>query len=332
MPNCFGLAHIMSSDECWHAHDRDRTIALLSALTPTEGFTLTALDGVKLMRWNRAIPRSPVFYEPSIVFVCQGRKIGYLGGEVYQYNPQQFLILSVPLPFESETIASAEEPLLAISIRINLSMVSELLLSVAPDTTLKINGKSGISSTPLDMRLSNAVVRLLECLQSRAEAAVLGQAIIREIHYRILQSSQASAILAAHSTHHNMGKIGKALRLIHAEYANELNVDKLAAESAMSVPSFHAAFRDVTATSPIQYLKKTRLHKARLLMVQDGLSAISAASRVGYESASQFSREFKRMFGKSPMEEVSAVRTALMTSPSAVSERYVAQEYVTVQQ
>jgi AraC-like DNA-binding protein len=129
-----------------------------------------------------------------------------------------------------------------------------------------------------------------------------------------------------------MGKISKALRLIHAEYANELNVDKLAAESAMSVPSFHAAFRDVTATSPIQYLKKTRLHKARLLMVQDGLSAISAASRVGYESASQFSREFKRMFGKSPMEEVSAVRTALITSPSAVTERYAAEEYVTVQQ
>lgn len=322
----------MINSECWHAHDNDRTIALLSALTPTEGFTLTALDGVKLMRWNRTIPRSPVFYEPSIVFVCQGRKIGYLGGEVYQYNPQQFLILSVPLPFESETIASAEEPLLAISIRINLSMVSELLLSVAHDAPVNINGKSGISSTPLDMRLSNAVVRLLECLQSRTEATVLGQAIIREIHYRILQSSQASAILAAHSSHNNMGKISKALRLIHAEYANELNVDKLAAESAMSVPSFHAAFRDVTATSPIQYLKKTRLHKARLLMVQDGLSATSAASKVGYESASQFSREFKRMFGKSPIEEVSAVRTALITSPSGIADKHGAEKYVTVQQ
>lgn len=313
----------MSSGECWHAHDRDRTITLLSALTPTEGFTLTALDGVKLMRWNRAIPRSPVFYEPSIVFVCQGRKIGYLGGEVYQYNPQQFLILSVPLPFESETIASAEEPLLAISIRINLSMVSELLLSLAHDAPVNINGKSGISSTPLDMRLSNAVVRLLECLQSRTEAAVLGQSIIREIHFRILQSPQASAILAAHSTHNNMGRISKALRLIHAEYANELNVDKLAGEALMSIPSFHAAFREVTATSPIQYLKKTRLHKARLLMVQDGLSATLAASKVGYESASQFSREFKRMFGKSPMEEVSAVRSALITTPSDVADRYV---------
>jgi AraC-like DNA-binding protein len=275
------------------------------------------------MRWNRSIPRSPVFYEPSIVFVCQGRKIGYLGGEVYQYNPQQFLILSVPLPFESETIASLEEPLLAISIRINLAMISELLLSVEHDTPMKINGKSGITSTPLDARLSNAVVRLLECLQSKTEATVLGQAIIREIHYRILQTSQASAILAAHSTHNNIGKISKALRLIHSEYDKELNVDKLASESTMSVPSFHAAFRDVTATSPIQYLKMTRLHKARLLMVQDGLSATLAASKVGYESASQFSREFKRMFGKSPMEEVSAVRSALITTPSDVDARYV---------
>lgn len=332
MPNYFISTHIMNNNECWHAHDKDRTIALLSALTPTEGFTLTALDGVKLMRWNRAIPRSPVFYEPSIVFVCQGRKVGYLGGEVYQYNPQQFLILSVPLPFESETIASAEEPLLAISIRINLSMVSELLLSVAHDAPMNINGKSGISSTPLDKQLSNAVVRLLECLQSKVEASVLGQSIIREIHYRILQSSQASAILAAHSTHNNMGKISKALRLIHAEYANELNVDTLAAVSAMSVPSFHAAFRDVTATSPIQYLKKTRLHKARLLMVQDGINATLAATKVGYESASQFSREFKRMFGKSPMEEVSAVRSALITSPGEFVANQMVDQYVTVQQ
>lgn len=313
----------MGNMECWTAHDRDKTITLLSALTPNEGFTLTGLDGVKLMRWNRSIQRSPVFYEPSIVFVCQGRKIGYLGGEVYQYNPQQFLILSVPLPFESETIASPEEPLLAISIRINLSMVSELLLSIEHDAPMEINGRSGITSTPLDAQLSNAVVRLLECLKSKTDSVVLGHAIIREIHYRILQSSQAAAILAAHSTHNNMGKISKALRLIHTEYAMELNVDKLAAESAMSVPSFHAAFRDVTATSPIQYLKKTRLHKARLLMVQDGVSATSAASKVGYESASQFSREFKRMFGKSPMEEVSAVRSALITTPSDSAARYV---------
>lgn len=313
----------MSNADCWYAHDRDKTIALLSSQTRSEGFTLTALDGVKLMRWNRSIPRSPVFYEPSIVFVCKGRKIGYLGGEVYQYNPQQFLILSVPLPFESETIASLEEPLLAISIRINLAMISELLLNVEHDTPMKINGKSGITSTPLDARLSNAVVRLLECLQSKTEATILGQAIIREIHYRILQTSQASAILAAHSTHNNMGKISKALRLIHSEYDKELNVDKLASESTMSVPSFHAAFRDVTATSPIQYLKMTRLHKARLLMVQDGLSATLAASKVGYESASQFSREFKRMFGKSPMEEVSAVRSALITTPSDADAKYV---------
>jgi AraC-like DNA-binding protein len=313
----------MSNSDCWSAHDRDKTIALLSTLTPSEGFTLTALEGVKLMRWNRAIPRTPVFYEPSIVFVCQGRKIGYLGGEVYQYNPQQFLILSVPLPFESETIATLEEPLLAISIRISLSMVSELLLSLEHVAPMKVNGKSGITSTPMDARLSNAVVRLLECLQSKMDATVLGPAIIREIHYRILQTSQASAILAAHSTHNNMGKIGKALHLIHAEYDKELNVDKLASESMMSVPSFHAAFRDVTATTPIQYLKKTRLHKARLLMVQDGLSATLAASRVGYESASQFSREFKRMFGKSPLEEVNTVRSALITTPSDAADTYV---------
>lgn len=313
----------MSNPECWYAHDRAKTIQLLGALAPSEGFTLTPLDGVKLMRWNRSLPRSPVFYEPSIVFVCQGRKIGYLGDEVYQYNPHQFLVLSVPLPFESETIASAEEPLLAISIRINTATLAELLMTLAQTPAMDSQCRCCIASTPLDAKLSNAVVRLLECLTSKNEITILGQAILREIHYRVLQSAQASAILAALQTHHSLGKVSKALRLIHSEYADALNVEKLAIESAMSVPAFYAAFKEITATSPIQYLKMTRLHKARLLMVQDRISASQAAGKVGYESASQFSREFKRMFGKSPLEEANTLRSALITAPSEHAAAYV---------
>lgn len=316
----------MGHPECWHAHDRARTIELLGRLAPKEGFTLTHLDGVKLMRWNRSIPRSPVFYEPSIVFICQGKKIGYLGDETYQYNPNQFLVLSVPLPFESETIASIDEPLLGISIRINNSTLTELLIELEQAPVMDQSCRCCITSTALDAKLSNAVVRLLECLVSQGESAILGQSVIREIHYRVLQSSQASAILAALQTHHSLGKVSKALRLIHSEYAEELNVEKLASESAMSVPAFFAAFKEVTATSPIQYLKMTRLHKARLVMIQDGLTAAQAASKVGYESASQFSREFKRMFGKSPLDEVNTLRSTLGTVPSETS------RYVSVQQ
>lgn len=313
----------MSNPDCWYEHDRVRTIALLGKLAPTEGFTLTALEGVKLMRWNRSIARSPVFYEPSIVFVCQGKKIGYLGDEVYQYNPQQFLVLSVPLPFESETIASLEEPLLAISIRINPAILAELLMTLGQAPVADSQCRCCITSTPLDAQLSNAVVRLLECLSSKMETAILGQAILREIHYRVLKSAQASAILAALHSHHSLGKVSKALRLIHNEYADDLNVETLASESAMSVPAFFAAFKEVTATSPIQYLKMTRLHKARLLMIQDGISATLAASKVGYESASQFSREFKRMFGKSPLDEANTLRAALITAPSEMASAYV---------
>lgn len=286
-----------------------RMVALLGTLAPAEGSTHACLDGVRFMRANRPILRTPVMYEPCIVIVCQGRKRGYLGDDVFVYDAQQFLVLSVPLPFESETDASEEEPLLAISIRVDLTTVAELLMALN-DTrgTTRIEPK-GIYSTALDQPLSDAVLRLLEALVSPLDARILGPSIVREIFYRVLNSEQGDALRAALTHQHHFGRIAKALRLIHADYRGDLDVDMLAREAGMSLAVFHAQFKQVTSTSPMQYVKATRLHHARLMMVQDGLNAGAAAARVGYESASQFSREFKRMFGCSPVEEVRRVRT-----------------------
>jgi AraC-like DNA-binding protein len=267
-------------------------------------------------------------YEPSIVVICSGRKIGYLGQQVFHYNPQHFLVLSVPLPFESETIASQEEPLLGISMRIDIAILSELIMMLDHgDKRRAVANSHGIVSTPLDLKLSNAVLRLLQALDSASDTLILGQAILREIHYRVLTSSQGAAIRALWSQQNHIGRIAKALRKIHVDFAENLNVSGLAAESGMSPAAFHASFKAVTATSPMQYLKTTRLHKARLLMIQDGLSAALASARVGYESPSQFSREFKRLFGKTPMEHVGAMRKSLVTAPFEH-----ASPYVTVQQ
>ena len=314
----------MSDDHCWQSHDQCRIIELIKQLAPREGYTQTRLDDVTLMRWNRAIPRSPVLYEPSIVIVCQGHKIGYLGNQVYHYNARQFLVLSVPLPFESETMATAEEPLLAISIRINLPVLSELILQLDHGQPLRQKAAAlGIVSTPLDIRLSNTVLRLLEALTSENDTAILGPAILREIHYRALTSAQGAAIRATLAFQSHVGKIGKALRRIHGEFGEDLNVNVLAAEAGMSVPAFHASFKAVTATSPMQYLKMTRLHKARLLMIQQGVTAAYASTQVGYESPSQFSREFKRLFGRTPSEEAAGMRQSLAVSQSAPASRYV---------
>jgi AraC-like DNA-binding protein len=286
-----------------------RMVELLGTLAPAEGYTQSCLDGVRFMRSNRPHPRAPVLYEPSIVIVCQGRKRGYLGDEVFVYDAQQFLVLSVPLPFESETEASEEEPLLAISIRVDLTTIAKLLMALNDTRGATRIEPKGIYSTALDQPLSDAILRLLEALVSPLDARILGPSIVREIFYRVLKSEQGDALRAALTHQHHFGRIAKALRLIHADYRGDLDVETLAREAGMSLAVFHAQFKLVTSTSPMQYVKATRLHHARLMMVQDGLSAGAAAARVGYESASQFSREFKRLFGSSPVEEVRRVRT-----------------------
>jgi AraC-like DNA-binding protein len=305
---------------------QQRMVELLMALTTKDGLSPSALDSVQLMRSSRAYPRQPVMYEPSIVIVCQGRKRGFLGDQVFIYDAQQYLVLSVPLPFECETEASPEKPLLAISIRVDLTMIAELLMALNDTRGNTVSEPSGIYATPLDAPLSNAVLRLLEALASRSDAQILGPSIVREICYRVLTGVQGDAIRAALTHQHHFGRIAKALRRIHSDYHGDLDVDTLAREAGMSLAVFHAHFKAVTSTSPMQYVKTTRLHHARLLITHDGLNVSAAATRVGYESASQFSREFKRLFGLSPTEEqrrVRAMNEPVPPQPPVPVRRYV---------
>lgn len=256
-----------------------------------------------------------MIYEPSIVVIAQGRKIGYLGDKVYRYDAYNYLVLSVPLPFECETNATPEEPLLGISIGVDVGTVSELLLEMDDNSALSNSVPRGIGSTLLTDDMVDAITRLLQTLSSPLEARILGPQIVREIIYRVLLGEQGGALRALAVRHSRFGQIAKVLKRMHTDFGSELDISTLADEAGMSVSSFHSNFKAVTAVSPLQYLKSIRLHKARVLLVQDGVSASNAASSVGYESASQFSREFKRYFGCNPTDAAARVR-ALTGLPS----------------
>jgi AraC-like DNA-binding protein len=283
--------------------------ALVAELAPEEGMTPSLLDGVAFGRSERSFPRTPALYEPCVLIVCSGRKRGYFGDKVIEYGANQFMVATVPMPFEGETFASPENPLLVVKVKLDLGMVADLVLALDAAGDSAIAAETLVSA-PIDAPLGSSVIRLLRALRSPLETRLFGASLMREVCYRVLTGPKGAALRAALAQRGHFGQIAKALHRIHVDFHQRLDIDTLAQEVHLSAAAFHVHFKTVTATSPIQYLKATRLHKARLLMIQDGVSASRAASRVGYESASQFSREFKRLFGRTPVEEQRLVHAA----------------------
>lgn len=299
-------------------------IPLLRNLAPQEGYNLTALPDVRILRSDRPLASTPVLYDPGIVIVCQGSKRGYFGDRVYLYDEQHYLAVSVPVPFTMETDATPERPLLAIYMHLDLQLAAELMLQIdLADSTLSAAPPQSMMSSPMDQDFRGSVARLLLALSRPLEAAILGRSLVRELYYRVLTGPQGAAMRAALTMQGQFGKIGKALRRIHAGYAARLDIAQLAAEAGMSVPSFHTHFKAVTNTSPMQYLKSIRLHQARLSMVREGVSATVACHAVGYESPSQFNREFKRLFGLTPAAEARRMKASFAIPPAHAGSEYV---------
>jgi len=279
-----------------------------------DGFSRSNLPSVRFFKAEQSIPRCPLVYDPGICIVAQGKKIGYLGGKSFPYDANNYLVTSVTMPFECETFAPPEEPVLGIYIEIDLPLLHELIAQLGENHPSASRGDSAvpcaIGPAVLEPEMSEAVARLLKCLQSKTESRILGPGLLREILYRTLGGQQAPVLYALASHNGHFARVARALKLIQNDYAENLDVESLAQQANMSTSAFHRAFKEVTADSPLQYLKKIRLSKARDFIVQQGMKAYVAADKVGYESASQFSREFKRYFGQSPAEMVRESQTA----------------------
>lgn len=302
--------------ECLVAANREFA-ERLATLPLQEGIHPSAVPDVNLLCVTRHIPRAPLVYEPCIVLIGQGHKVGYLGDEQFRYDPEHYLVLAVPMPFECETHASPAAPLLGLSVGIQPALIQELLLQLDDDDGPAAREMPrGICAAPVTAALRDASLRLLQALDSPDEARILGPQLVREIVFRVLQGPYGGALRALAAQHTHFGKIARALKRIHADYAGALDIDTLARDAHMSVSSFHHNFKAVTSSSPLQYLKSIRLHKARLLMAHEGERASNAALRVGYESVSQFNREFKRAFGTSPGEDARQWRGQVAPLPA----------------
>lgn len=292
---------------------RDRRLAeLLGDLARGEGFSPSRLPGVKFMRSTSPIVRGQVSYDPSIVIVAQGRKRGYLGGQTFTYDANHYLVLSVPLPFECETVASPDGPLLGISIGVTPAVVAEIMMEMEKALPIPMGKPQAIRANPLDDRMYDAAIRLVRALGSADEARILAPQVVREITYRVLCGEEGGTLRALAAPHTHFGQISRALQRIHTDYATPIDMASLASEAGMSISTFHAHFKAVTSSPPLQYLKTIRLHKARMLMVNEGQTASSACRLVGYESASQFNREFKRFFGDTPAAVAEELRRSLI--------------------
>jgi len=213
-------------------------------------------------------------------------------------------VLAAPMPMECATTASAEEPLLGFVINVDPIMVGELLLEMGDIPN--VNPTSVVKSSSITEDVIDAAVRLTRVLSSPIDARILGPQIVREIVYRVLRSENGEVLRLLTSNATRYGQIARVLRKIHKEYASDLEVATLAQEANMGASVFHQAFKEVTATSPAQYVKQIRLHRARMLLTVEGVTAQEAARRVGYASPTQFSREYRRMFGVTPATDRSA--------------------------
>jgi len=287
-------------------------LALARQLAPRHGYNVTGLPSVRILRSETDLEDVPVLYQPGAVFVLQGGKQGFLDGEIYRYDADHYLSVSVPVPFRMTSLASPQQPLLAIYVDFDLQLAAEIAVELENGSpVMRTEPARSLVSTRMDTAIEGVLLRMLRALCDRTELAVLGAGLLRELHYRVLVGPQGGPLMAALGQRGANGRIVPSLARIRENYSRRLSVTELASEAGMSVASYHAHFKALTGSTPIQYLKAIRLHEARLMIArQKGPIAVIAAE-VGYASAAQFSRDFRRHFRRSATEEAKWMREHL---------------------
>ena len=283
---------------------------LIAAYAPHDGsfeLRVPGLHAIRLSRVNKECVHAVRL--PSLCIAAQGAKTIIVGQDVYEYDPTRMIVFSVALPVAGQvTQASHSEPYLALKLDLDPQEIAELVLRVFPHGLPPAQERSAVYITPVDENIVNATTRLMECLANPGDASLLAPLVKDEILIRLLRSPIGVRVAQMGFAESSVHRVAKAISWLRENYSQPMKVEELAELVHMSVSSFHEHFKSVTSMSPLHYQKVLRLQEARRLMLSTIVDAGAASQRVGYLSASQFSREYSRFFGSAPTKDIARLR------------------------
>ncbi len=273
---------------------------LLLKRIPEENVVDTLVPGVTLFRIDHSFKKRPQYYSPQIIILAQGKKRIYLGDKTFEYDPRRYYVQAVPLPVECEAVIEDGRPMLGMTLAVSPQAIGEILSAMEADLPPAPKVHTSLYDAPLSDDMIDAALRLLNTLDSRSDSRVLGPLYLKELLFKVMSGEQGEVLRELAMNNRGFYQVSRIINRIHENCAQDFDVQDLAREAGMSTTAFHTAFKNLTRTSPLQYLKNVRLHRAKELIQIQGEKANQAASIVGYESATQFSREYKRFFGVTP--------------------------------
>ncbi|MGD9682763.1 MAG: AraC family transcriptional regulator N-terminal domain-containing protein [Candidatus Obscuribacterales bacterium] len=297
----------MSTDERMTAN-RKTLLEILAGRCSADGPNLVA-EGLNFYR--QSAPTQPLhgLYSPSICVIAQGAKEVQLGDERLRYDPNHYLLTSLDVPVISQVVeATPEKPYLGLKLELDPGIITSVSVEAGISPARSDCSVKSMAVSQLDDDLLDAFVRLFRLIDNQADYRMLSPLVTREIVYRLLKSDQGPRLQQMAVFGGNTNRITRAVQTLRSKYNENLSIEELAQDLGMSVSSFHQHFKTATSMSPLQFQKHLRLQEARRLLLTEDMDASSAAVRVGYDDASQFSREYKRLFGDPPMRDVTRFR------------------------
>lgn len=300
--------HQMSDEPPVAGPKRSELADIIEQFAPVDGEHKTAIPSLSLYRFSSTTEIGYGVSRAALVMAAQGTKRVVVAGQTYDCGDMRCLITSVDLPMLSQILeASAETPYLGLSLSLNVRRIADLISDMRlsrPD----VLPAGAISATVISEGLQDATLRLVRLLKAPGDIPILAPLIEREVLYRLMLSEQGARLRHIALSDSQSSRVAEAIEWIKGNFTERLRIDELSQRVNMSVSSLHHHFKDVTAMSPLQYQKQLRLHEARRLLVKQGNDVNKIAAQVGYESASQFSREYSRLFGLPPLRDVLQLR------------------------